>query len=228
MDLPVDIGVPHAEWSPGFRRHLDEILPVAGDALDLGTGTGRVALHVAPRARRVVAVDIDGAAIQAAQEAAGRLGIRNIKFYAADAERVAFLDLNDGSPYELITAHLYFSLPLIDRAFHALQPGGHFLSYALSQRHWREAGGSRFNVDPPDVTQAFTRTGFDVKDLRLEEFVHVFDSTDEAKVHLKERRVWAQWSQDGRWDRWKSTFRSGSRRLTESRLLAWARKPVRT
>lgn len=224
MSVPVTPGVAHGGWSPLFREHLDRLLPLVGDALDLGTGTGRVALHVAPRVRRAIGVDIDGGAIQAAQEAAGRQGIRNVKFYVADAETVGFKTFNDSEPYELITAHLFLSVALLRRAFDALAPGGRLLVSGLSSNHWKQAGGSRFNLDAETVRAEAEAAGFGIEYLGLEEAVEEFPSAEAAKAHLKERRLWVKWSEDGRWDQWKSTFRREGRRLTESRLLLQARR----
>ncbi|MDI9632599.1 MAG: methyltransferase domain-containing protein [Methanolinea sp.] len=53
--------------------------------MDIGCGTGKVAVHAAPRVRKVIAIDVRGEAIAHAREAAARAGVSNIEFHAGNA-----------------------------------------------------------------------------------------------------------------------------------------------
>lgn len=207
-----------------FRSWLDEALPVDGDALDLGTGTGRVALHVAPRVRSVVGVDIDKGALEAARWVAQRAGIVNARFVDADAEQADLVALNGGRPYALATARLFFSLLLIQQAAAALAPGGLLLVEALAARQWHEAGGSKWGVDEPTARAAAASAGLDVLVARTEETRQAFPDLEAARTHLKERRLWPKWREDGRWDTWRAHARAHGWSLTEAHLLVRARR----
>lgn len=209
--------------SGAFRRFLAARLPIAGDAVDLGTGTGRIALDVAPSARSVVGVDVDAGPLEAARWDAKRRGIANARFVLADAERADLRSLNDGNPFALATARLFLSIELVGRASDALERGGHFVVEALEAGHWREAGGSRFNLAPQAVLQALAGGGFEVVEAVIERTEHRFVDARAGEAHLKERRLWTKWKADGRWDTLRSTLRRGGT-LTESHLVFCARR----
>lgn len=213
------------EVSRSFAAFLDWVLPIEGDALDAGTGRGRVAFVMAPRARRIVAVDRDGAAIQAAQEEAGRRGLRNVKFCVADAEQVRLVDLNDGTPYLLATAHLFLSLPLLSRLREALAPGGSIVARGFAADHWKEAGGSRFNLEEADVRQALSFQSFFVRRWENERQARNFASEADARTFLRDRSLLGRWEADGRWERWRQRSEGSRFSLTESFLTFWARGP---
>src|SRR5262245_17538268 len=71
---------------------LDDLLvrasPERGGLLDLATGPGRIALDLAPRFRRVVAVDLEPEMIAVAQRRAEGRGIRNVEWRVGRAEGV--------------------------------------------------------------------------------------------------------------------------------------------
>ena len=56
------------------------------DVLDIGTGTGRIALLVAPVARSVVGQDPDPEGIREARREARRRGVRNARFKVSAAQ----------------------------------------------------------------------------------------------------------------------------------------------
>jgi ubiquinone/menaquinone biosynthesis C-methylase UbiE len=73
------------EWGgPPLVRHKR--------VLDLGCGDGRLALGVAPYARRVDGIDPDPDAIAAAKRNARKAGVRNVRFAAGAAQRLPFPD----------------------------------------------------------------------------------------------------------------------------------------
>lgn len=56
--------------------------------LEVGTGTGRLALGYAAAARSVLAIDPDSASIEQAEREAGRRGLANIRFAAIAAQEL--------------------------------------------------------------------------------------------------------------------------------------------
>jgi len=207
-----------------FWNLLDALLPVDGDALDLGTGTGRVALRVAPGVRRVVGIDVDASSLDAARWDAQRRSVTNVEFVQADAETADLLAFNGSRPYALITARLFLSPAILGRVASLLAPGGHFVAEALEAENWKEAGGSRYNLAAEDVVRSLRGHGLHVEEARVEFERHRFADPRGAEAHLKDRRLWTKWKADGRWETLRARVRKGGT-LTDARLVAWARRP---
>ncbi|HSE92274.1 MAG TPA: class I SAM-dependent methyltransferase, partial [Methylomirabilota bacterium] len=58
--------------------------------LDVGTGSGRLALALAPQCRSALGIDRDPAVIEEARRRARTAGLRNVEFLVADAERIEY------------------------------------------------------------------------------------------------------------------------------------------
>ena len=83
--------------TPGFARLRDQILAIAkpseGErALDLGAGTGLLALAVAPKVAHVTAVDSSPAVCGLLEERARELGLANVDAVVADARKLPLAD----------------------------------------------------------------------------------------------------------------------------------------
>jgi SAM-dependent methyltransferase len=207
-------GVSARFWSRLTSERLDD-----ATVLDVGTGTGRIALALAPHCRRVVGLDTDRAALDEARHRAESAGLGNVEFRVADADRVEYVDVGP----DLITAHLFMSDALVERAGRALPAGGtlHIVAFHVDQ--WRETGRpSRFAYDEDRMRRVLDAAGFGVEDLEVEQDVQTFASLEAALasvIAFEERR-----RADGRWVRYIKFLEQGGRTLTRSHLVVKARR----
>ena len=207
-------GVSAAFWRLVVTEPLDE-----STALDVGTGSGRLALALAPGCRRVVGIDRAPEPLAEARRRASAAGLANLEFVVADAEAEEY----DVWAPDLVAAHLCMSDAIIARAGRALAPGRVFAFVAFHTDQWRETGRpSRFAYDEDHARAALTRAGFAVEHLEVEGEVSTFGSVEEALaavVGLGER-----WKVDGRWFHYLRFLEEGGRTLTWSRLVVKARR----
>jgi SAM-dependent methyltransferase len=195
------------------------------DVLDIGTGTGRLALALAPFCRRVVGIDRDAVAIEEARRRAKERRLDNLEFLVLDAEgsddygEIA----SDWENPDLVVAHLCVSDRIIETSSRSLQPGQALAFVAFHADQWRETGRrSRFAYDEDQVRRVLGACGFVVQHLEVEGEVQHFDSVEAAlaaAIALQER-----WKTDGRWFHYMRFLEEGGRTLTRSHLIVKARK----
>lgn len=118
--------------SEAFLAIRDRILELAEPrrddrVVDLGAGTGLLALAVAPRVREVFAVDISERMLERLDDAAIADGIHNIEFVRGDLRR---LPLEDESA----------TLVISNYAFHHLDDAGKQLALAEARRILQPGG----------------------------------------------------------------------------------------
>ena len=114
---------------PDVARLRDLGLDQRGTLVDLGSGTGILALAAAPFCRRVVAVDVSAAMLEALQTRIRRRGITNV-----ECVRAGFLTyVHQGEPADFICSrHALHHLPdfwkavALARLAAVLRPGGVF------------------------------------------------------------------------------------------------------
>ena len=212
------ISVP-AGVSPTFWRLLTSEPLAQATVLDIGTGRGRIALALAPLARRVIGIDRDAEAIAEARQRAVATGLTNVEFVSADVEKLEYAHAQP----ELVVAHLYFADTLVEHASKALPPGGVLAFVAFHVDQWRETGRrSRFAVDEDHIRTLLAERDFSVEHLEVEREVQRFGSVEEAlaaAIALEER-----WRSDGRWFNYLKFLEQGGRTLTRSHLIAKARR----
>jgi len=104
--------------------------------LDVGCGTGRLTFWLAARARQVVGLDREPAAIKEARRLAEQAQVGNVDFIEADAEREEY---HRFAP-DIVTAHLCASDAIIERAARALRPGRCLGMVAFHVDQWKETG----------------------------------------------------------------------------------------
>lgn len=100
-----------------------------GTLLDLGTGTGFVALELARHFERVVGLDVDTEMLRFARIAAQERGVSNVEWLHLPAEELASLDgTPSGAPFRLVTAgnafHWMDQPRVLDLLRTRLAPGG--------------------------------------------------------------------------------------------------------
>ena len=188
-------------------------------ALDVGCGTGRLALALAPLCRRVIGVDRDSEAIAEARKRAAAFGLSNAEFFVADAEAEEY---TRWAP-QLVAAHLCMSPAIIARASRALGPGEVFAFVCFHVDQWKETGTvSRFAFDEPQLRDLLVSHGFTVEHMEVEQETCQFETIEETLAHVTPLR--AKWEADGRWQRYVEFIERGDRTLTRSHLIAKARR----
>jgi ubiquinone/menaquinone biosynthesis C-methylase UbiE len=81
------------DYQGNIPRSIDEIICVDGlDILDLGAGTGRLALMLAPRARSICAFDLSAAMLRVCQQRLAASGLSNWLVSLADHRRLPVMD----------------------------------------------------------------------------------------------------------------------------------------
>ena len=214
--------MPSRLQAPGVSfRFLDLLAgePLDGSrVLDVGCGSGRLSLALAPASKWVVGLDRDAAAIQEARRRASEASLANIEFHEADGDRDSYRPWRP----DLVTAHLCASDAIVERAADALRPGRCLAMVAFHVDQWKETGRvSRFAYDESRMRSVLERQGFAVEALEIEREVRQFGSVEEglaAAVGLEDR-----WRADGRWFRYIAFLESGGRTLTRSHLIVKAR-----
>ena len=187
--------------------------------LDVGTGAGRLALVLAPRARAVVGVDREARLIDEARKSAAAAGLKNVRFVVGDVE------VEEYAPFkpDMVVAHLCVSDAIAERAGRVLKPGGVFAFVAFHTDQWKETGRpSRFAYGEVGAKRLLKKCGCAVDTLTVEREVDQFETVEQglaAAVALREK-----WKQDGRWFRYVKFLEEGGRTLTRARLVVKARK----
>jgi SAM-dependent methyltransferase len=195
------------------------------EVLDVGTGTGRIALAVAPHCRRVLGIDRDAAALAEARRRALETGAANVDFADVDAEaRADYLGLTPTwKRPTVVVAHLCMSEAIIAAAARTLAAGEVLAFVAFHVDQWRETGRrSRFAYDADEARRQLELHGFAVEDLEVEQDVQRFESVEQglaAAIGLSEK-----WKSDGPWFRYIKFLEDGGRTLTRSQLVAKARR----
>jgi SAM-dependent methyltransferase len=211
------------EW-PEFPAMFEERLAAEdftdATVLDLGTGEGRLALHLAPRAGRVVGIDEDEDALTVARDQARAKGISNATFMPADADTVNYR-LLVRSPIDYVVASYYMSEAAIRGTANALRPGGKFLFACHHTDNWRETGrAGRFAFSEARMRELLAANGFGVTFLGLDRVVVEYTGLAQlAEAHPMLRR---RWEARGRWGAFAATVGDRPFQLTWASLVGTA------
>lgn len=111
-------------------------------ALDVGTGTGQLAMYLAGAGFDVTAVDLSESMILHARRNASSRGL-DIDFRAGDAESLGF---EDDAFHVVVSRNLLWTLPNPEKAIlewrRVLKPGGRLV---ISDGHWENTTWRRFH-----------------------------------------------------------------------------------
>jgi len=205
--------------SPAFLKLLADEDLAGRTVLDVGTGRGRLALALAPRAGRVVGIDRDEVALTDARREAAAAGLTNVEFLGLDAEADEYVGLEP----DAVVAHLCMSSAIAERAGRALTRGAPFAFVAFHADQWRETGRrSRFAWSEDEAASILAAAGFSLEHLSVERDVQEFSGVEQAlaaAIGLEEK-----WRADGRWFRYIKFLEEGGRTLTRAHLHVMARK----
>ena len=187
--------------------------------LDVGTGSGRLALALAPFCRAVVGVDRDARLVDEARKKGVATAVTNARFVVGDVE------VEEYAPFkpDMVVAYLCMSDAIGERAGRVLKPGQVFAFVAFHSDQWKETGRpSRFAYGEVGAKRLLKRTGFAAEHLAVERQVQQFETVEQglaAAVALQEK-----WKADGRWFRYVKFLEEGGRTLTRAHLVVKARK----
>src|SRR3989475_696150 len=187
--------------------------------LDVGTGTGPLALALGPLCHAIVGVDRDARAIAAGRKRAGAGGLANVRFVVGDVE------VEEYAPFkpEMVVARLCVSDAIAERAGRVLRPGGVFAFVAFHTDQWKETGRpSRFAYGEAGGRRLLRRCGFAVEHPEGEREVAALEPVARALgagVALR-----ARWKADGGCFRYVKFLEEGGRTLARARLVVKARK----
>lgn len=190
--------------------------------LDLGTGEGRLALLLAPRARIVVGIDRDEDALAAARDRARELRLTNVTFLPGDADTVNYR-LLVRSPIDVVVASYFMSKAAIRATATAIRSGGKFLFACHHTDNWVESGrvGS-FSFGEQEMRELLEGSGLAVSFLGLDRLVVTYDNLDVlAGAHSM---LAARFKRDGRWDVLRKNAGTGEVTLTWATLVGVADK----
>lgn len=220
----------HGAWGaiawPEFPAMFEERLAAEDFAgktvLDVGTGEGRLALHLALQAKLVVGIDRDEEALAAARESARVARIANVTFLAADADTANYR-LLVRSPIDFVVASYFMSEACVRNAAKALRPGGRFVFACHHADNWRETGQvGRYAFAPERMEALLAANGFAVEFLGVDRTVIAYDGLEQlAAAHPNLRK---RWGASGRWHDFAAKAGSQPFELTWATLVGVAAK----
>ncbi|GIX49509.1 MAG: hypothetical protein KatS3mg131_3720 [Candidatus Tectimicrobiota bacterium] len=216
----------HATLNPRLLQWIAAEQPAGKCLLDVGCGSGRLTLAVAPLAAVVVGIDRDRHALALGQAQARAAGLTHVYFVAADAETTPYAALLGGRPPDMVIAHLCMSPAILQRAHAALPPGGCLVFAALHRAQWQETGRpSRFAFEAEALHALLREGGWHCEAMELDSEVVHFARPEDLDLYFATSPLRQRWQQDGRWQRLVAHLARGGECFTaRSHLLVKARK----
>mgnify|MGYP001595571231 CR=1 FL=1 len=219
LRVPAWLGEPDHGISPAFLSLVRSEAIRELSLLDIGCGSGRLTLLLAPEVGRIVGIDRDAVAIREVRRLARKRSLANARFVVADAEVVEY---GRWRP-RMVVAHLSMSDAIIERAGRALAPGGSLTFVCFHVDQWKETGKvSRFAYSEERMSAVLGATGFVPERLEVEREVAEFSTVADGLSLV--RGIRSRWEADGRWENFLAFLEAGGRTLTRSHLIVKARK----
>lgn len=168
---PWDVGGPQPAMSALLTEH-----PPAGPVLDVGCGSGDLAIFLAQSGHHVLGIDFVDAAIE---EARGKVGAlppevaRNVDFQVADALQLSLLERQFGSVVDSGFYHLFEPEQcdrFVDDLASTLSPGGRYYLLAFAVEF--PIPNTPRRVSENELRARFTsEKGWQIQELRSAEFL---------------------------------------------------------
>ena len=185
-DLLIDEGNDPVLDPPALRAHMDhwdgdaffDLLSLnnAQSVLEIGVGTGRLALRAAPLCAHFTGIDFSLKTIERAQQHLS--GCKNVTLLQGD-----FMDYVFPSPFDVVYSSLTFmhfsdKQRTIDKVFSLLSPNGRFvLSIDQNSADCIDMGTRRVPIYPDDplvIEHCLSRAGFVLQTQAQTPFAHLF------------------------------------------------------
>jgi precorrin-6B methylase 2 len=185
--------------------------------LDVGCGSGALALKLAPLAGFVVGIDVAEEAIEEAKRKAEREGITNVAFCTCDALKC---DYSAFAP-DMVVAHFFMDDAVVVKSTEALEQGECLCFACIEEENLEEIGWrSRFAYSRRRMKTLLAENGFTVEHLLVEKEAVYFDSYEDALTYfISFKRKW----NPEKWERLLRYFKEGGRKITFSTLVGKAR-----
>ena len=144
--------------------------------LEIGVGTGRLALKVAPQCKEFFGIDISPKTIQRAKS--NLQGLDNVTLLLGDIENYSFGRSFDVVYSSLTFMHIKNKKSVIDKIFHLLAQEGRFvLSVDKSQNTVLEYGSRKIRIYPDSVEKiekCVLSSGLNIIEKTETDFAHIF------------------------------------------------------
>ena len=177
---------------PSLRVHLGgwdgavfmERLALDGTqrVLEIGVGTGRLAVQIAPRCRAFTGIDLSPRTVAHARKNLATLA--NVRLLEGDFLSYDFEETFDVIESSLTFMHIREKDRAIQKAYALLAPGGRFvLSIDKNQSEWLECGSRRvklFPDDPEETLKRMKRADFRVEACDEVPFAYIFTGCKEG------------------------------------------------
>ncbi len=147
-----------------IRRQVP--LDLGMDVMDLGAGTGLVALALWPYVHSIRAVDSSWGMLSVLRQKVNMLGISNVKTFLCDFEEGRLPDQRFDVVYSIMTFHHIADVERLLRSLHrVLKPGGVLAVADLDTEdgdfHADNTGIRHFGFDRAEMKSLLRSTGFD-------------------------------------------------------------------
>ncbi|MBI2024949.1 MAG: class I SAM-dependent methyltransferase [Candidatus Harrisonbacteria bacterium] len=151
----------YAKYRPGYpKEFFDQViqrfnLDGKGRLLDLGCGTGQIAIPLAPHFEEVVGLDVDADMLAVGKEEAEKAGVKNIKWLKKRAEDIS----SDMGTFRLATMAASFHWMEQDKTlvkvYELLEPNGGLVIVSGSSSVWRNTEKAGWKGKVKEIIQKY-------------------------------------------------------------------------
>lgn len=144
--------------------------------LEIGIGTGRIAVKTAPYCARLYGIDVSSKTIDRAKENLAFTG--NVEYILADYSEYDFSIKFDVIYSSLTLLHIEDKQAFFNKVFNDLKVNGRFvLSIDDNQDDYLDMGKYKIRVypdNPENTKTGLLKAGFAIRDIIKTEFAHIF------------------------------------------------------